>query len=58
MINEKAVQEIGNIIHVKRNWKFKKLTAKEIIESVEYQKGFKQKYPELCKLVEGAKQDE
>ncbi len=52
MVNEKAIFEIGDIIHVRRNWKFKKLTPEEIIESVEYQKEFKSKYPELCKLAE------
>ena len=52
MVNKKAIFEKGNIIHVRRNIKFKKLTPKEIIKSVEYQKEFKPKYPELCKLAE------
>lgn len=54
-VNEKAVFEVGDIIHVRRNWKLKKLTANEIIKSVEYQKEFKSKYPELSKLIEGIK---
>ena len=52
MLNEKAVFEVGNIIHVRRHWNFKKLSAKEILDCVEYQKGFKTRYPELSKIVE------
>ncbi|MFW9871997.1 MAG: hypothetical protein ACFFG0_02770 [Candidatus Thorarchaeota archaeon] len=52
MLNEKAVFEVGDIIHVRRNWNFKKLSAKEILDSVEYQKEFKTRYPELSKIVE------
>jgi len=55
MVNEKAIFEIGNIIHVRRNCQFQKLSVKEIIESVEYQNEFKSKYPELCKLAEEEK---
>ena len=57
MVNEKLVFEIGKMIRVlnKGSWKFpfyKKLTAEEIIESWEYKKEFKPKFPELCKLAE------
>jgi len=51
-MNEKAIFEIGDIIHVRRNLMLKKLSAQEIINSVEYQKEFKIKYPELSKLAE------
>lgn len=49
-MNEIAIYEIGNIIRV-RNGLFRRLTAKEIIETVEYQR-FKKNYPEICKLAE------
>jgi len=52
MLNEKAVFEIGNIIHVRRKWNFKQLSAQEILDSVEYQREFKGKYPEISKIVE------
>ena len=55
MMNEQAINEIGDIIHVRRNYKFEELSAEEIIGSVEYQKEFKSKYPELCKLAEDGK---
>jgi len=57
MLNEKAIFEVGNIIRVRTNWNFKKLSAEEIIKSVEYQKEFKTKYPELCKLIEGEEEN-
>ncbi|MBU3916802.1 hypothetical protein KKA14_14825 [bacterium] len=52
-MEEKAIFEIGNIIHIRYKGIFNrtKLTAKEITESYEY-KQFKKDYPELCKLVE------
>lgn len=50
--NEKAIFEIGNIIHIRKDWKFQNLSAEEIIKSIEYQKEFKVKYPELSKLAE------
>jgi len=58
-MNEKAIFEIGNIIHVryKPSWNPKKwiipdkLTAKEIMESFEYKK-FKEQNPEICRAVE------
>ena len=53
MLNKEAIFEIGNIIHVRKNWRFQNLSAEEIIKSVEYQKEFKTKYPELSKLAEG-----
>ena len=53
-MNEKAIFEIGNIIHVRRSLSLRLLTAKEIIESYEY-KMFKKQYPEICKLVEDEK---
>jgi len=52
MLNKKAVFEVGDIIHVRRNWNFKTLSAQEILDSVQYQKEFKARYPELSKLVE------
>lgn len=51
MVNEKAIFEIGNLIHVRKNWKLQKLSAQEIIMSYEY-KMFKKDNPELCKLAE------
>ena len=54
-MNEKAIFEIGNMIHVRRTFLGRKLTAKEIIETIEYQKEFKAIYPELSKLVEKGK---
>ncbi len=56
-MNKKAIFEIGDIIHVKRNWKLKNLSAKEIIKSYEYQM-FKEKYPELTGLAEKEAEDE
>jgi hypothetical protein len=54
-MNEKAILEVGDLIRVryKFSW-FKRieLTPQEIIDSVEYQKGFKAKYPELARLIE------
>lgn len=50
-MTEKAIFEIGDIIHVKRSMTFKKLTSKEIQETYEYKK-FKEHYPEICKLAE------
>lgn len=50
-MNKEAIYEIGKIIHVLRSWTFRKLEAKEIIDSYEY-KFFKKKYPEICKMVE------
>lgn len=50
-MNEKVIQEIGKLIHANRNWKLQKLSAEEILKTHEY-KMFKDKYPELCKLVE------
>ena len=54
-MNKKAIFEIGDIIHVRRNL-IKKLSAKEIIDTYEFQM-FKKEYPELCKLAEGIKDD-
>ncbi len=51
-MEEKAIYEIGKLIHVLRKWNFKKLTAKEIMNSYEY-KMFKEEHPKLCKLAEG-----
>ena len=51
-LNERAIFEVGNIIHVRRNWNFIKLSAQEILDSVEYQKEFKTRYPELSKMIE------
>lgn len=55
-MNDKAILEIGDIIHVKRNWKLKKISAKEITESYEYEM-FKKCYPELCNLAEKSKNE-
>ena len=51
-MNEKAIFEIGDIIHVRRGKWFKKLSAQGITESYEYQM-FKEACPELCKFAEG-----
>ena len=48
-MNEKAIFEIGNIIHVRRHL-LKRLSAKEISETAEF-KQFEKRHPELCKLV-------
>lgn len=58
-MNEEAIFEIGDLIHVryKLSWKspfFKKLTAQEILESYEY-KIFRVDHLNLCKLVEASK---
>lgn len=47
--NLKVIEEISDIIYVKRNWKFKKLTPEEIIKTYEFEQFYK-KYPEICKL--------
>lgn len=49
-MNEKAIFEIGDIIHV-RYYLHKKLSAKEILRTHEY-KQFKNNHPVLCELVE------
>jgi len=55
-MNDKAIFEIGDIIHVK--WKNivnrERYTPKEIIESYEY-KLFKEEHPELCWLAENGR---
>lgn len=53
-MNEKAIFEIGAIIHTLRSITGRKLTAHEIIDSYEYEM-FKSKYPELCRLAEEEK---
>lgn len=53
-MNEKAIFEIGNILAVRRNWKLKLLSVKEIIESYEF-KQFEKKCPELCRLAKDGK---
>jgi hypothetical protein len=55
-MNEKAILEIGNIIHVRNAFMvyfpfFRRLTPPEIMASVEY-RWFKEKHPEICRLVE------
>jgi len=55
-MNEKAVKEIGSIIHAKNKFELswppvKEMTAEEIINTHEY-KMFKKKHPEICKIVE------
>lgn len=51
-MNDKAIFEIGNIIHVKYNLiPPRRLTTKEIIKTYEY-KIFKKQNPELCRLAE------
>lgn len=58
-MNEKAIFEIGNIIHIRYKgslnpikwFKGDKLTAKEITEDWNYI-SFKEHYPELCRLAE------
>ena len=60
-MNEKAIFEIGNIIHVRYKGTLNpfelifgekvRLTPEEITESVDY-KWFKEDNPELCKLAE------
>lgn len=52
-MNQKAVFEIGKILHVKYSlFPPKTLTTEEIIETYEYKK-FKELHPELCRLAEG-----
>ena len=50
-MNDKAIFEIGNIIHVRNKWLGGKLKSEEIINSYEYQM-FKKSFPELCRLAE------
>ena len=57
-MNEKAIFEIGDIIHTRYGKPYKflifdgtKLTPEKIIETYEY-KQFKKQNPELCKLAE------
>ena len=54
-MNEEAIYEIGDIIHVRntvdKRTLLRKLTPKEITESWEY-KMFKKHHPTLCKLAE------
>lgn len=54
-MNDKAVMEIGRLIHAYRTFNFKdgfrKMTPKEVTKTFEY-KQFKICFPELCKLAE------
>lgn len=56
-MNEKAMQEIADLIHIKYStirdwWKDKKITPQQLIETPEY-KMFKEAYPVICSLAEG-----
>lgn len=57
-MNEKAIFEISDMIHVKYGHPYKfiifggtELTAEQITQTYEYKK-FKEVYPELCRLAE------
>ena len=53
-MNNQAIFEIGNLIHIRKKFKGFKLvdmTPEEIINTYEYQL-FKKKFPTLCKLAE------
>lgn len=55
-MNEKAIFEIGDIIHARKTWRGTKISgksiAKQIIKSVEFQM-FRKKYSELVELAMG-----